>query len=213
MHRRLLPPERVLALRAVREQSRGGQVHNRHHHWHGARARRLCRDQPPCPFRAAAPVHQPRADPHRDAHVRRAVPGGARGGGEGDRGTEPRRGGRIDAMRGPRLGVLLDVRNDGCSVSSGVTLDDGVYYNKYMYGNNIKMAQPLSDGLIEYTDGTIASEEQMAKDVSTFLMWAAEPHLEARHKMGFKAILYLIILTILVYFSMKKIWSRIESEV
>jgi ubiquinol-cytochrome c reductase cytochrome c1 subunit len=53
----------------------------------------------------------------------------------------------------------------------------------------------------------------MAKDVTTFLMWTAEPHLEARHKMGFKAILYLIILTILVYFSMKKIWSRIESEV
>ncbi len=82
-----------------------------------------------------------------------------------------------------------------------------------MYGNNIKMAEPLSDGLVEYSDGTTASKEQMAKDVTTFLMWAAEPHLESRHKMGFKAILYLIILTILVYFSMKKIWSRIESEV
>jgi ubiquinol-cytochrome c reductase cytochrome c1 subunit len=75
------------------------------------------------------------------------------------------------------------------------------------------MAEPLSDGLVEYSDGTAASKEQMAKDVTTFLMWAAEPHLESRHKMGFKAILYLIILTILVYFSMKKIWSRIESEV
>ena len=53
----------------------------------------------------------------------------------------------------------------------------------------------------------------MSKDVTTFLMWAAEPHLEARHQMGFKAIVYLIILTILVYFSMKKIWSRIETEV
>ena len=82
-----------------------------------------------------------------------------------------------------------------------------------MYGNKIKMAEPLSDDLVEYGDGTTASKEQMAKDVTTFLMWAAEPHLESRHKMGFKAILYLIILTILVYFSMKKIWSRIESEV
>ena len=53
----------------------------------------------------------------------------------------------------------------------------------------------------------------MAKDVVTFLAWAAEPHLEARHKIGFRAILYLIIITILVYFSMKKIWSRIETEV
>ena len=95
----------------------------------------------------------------------------------------------------------------------GITLDDGVHYNKYMYGNMIKMANPLSDGLVEYSDGTDASIEQMSKDVTTFLMWAAEPHLEARHQMGFKAIVYLIILTTLVYFSMKRIWSRIETEV
>jgi ubiquinol-cytochrome c reductase cytochrome c1 subunit len=82
-----------------------------------------------------------------------------------------------------------------------------------MYGNKIKMAAPLSDDLIEYGDGTKATVEQMSKDVTTFLMWAAEPHLEARHQMGFKAIIYLIILTVLVYFSMKKIWSRVESEV
>ena len=96
---------------------------------------------------------------------------------------------------------------------AGVTLDDGVYYNKFMYGNKIKMSNQLSDGLVEYSDGTSATVEQMAKDVTTFLMWTAEPHLETRHRMGFKAIVYLIILTILVYFSMKKIWSRIESEV
>ena len=124
----------------------------------------------------------------------------------------------------PDMSVLAKARSGGVDYiysvllgyedpPAGVILDDGVYYNKYMYGNNIKMSQPLSDGLVEYSDGTVASEEQMAKDVATFLMWAAEPHLEARHKMGFKAILYLIILTILVYFSMKKIWSRIESEV
>ena len=95
----------------------------------------------------------------------------------------------------------------------GVSLDDGVYYNKYMYGNKIKMSNQLSDGLVEYSDGTNASVEQMAKDVTTFLMWTAEPHLETRHRMGFKAIVYLIILTVLVYFSMKKIWSRIETEV
>ena len=124
----------------------------------------------------------------------------------------------------PDMSVLAKARSGGVDYiysvllgyedpPAGVVLDEGVYYNKYMYGNNIKMSQPLSDGLVEYSDGTVASEEQMAKDVTTFLMWAAEPHLESRHRMGFKAILYLIILTILVYFSMKKIWSRIESEV
>ena len=53
----------------------------------------------------------------------------------------------------------------------------------------------------------------MAKDVVTFLSWSAEPHLEARHKIGFKAIIYLIIITLLAYLSMKKIWSRIEPKV
>ena len=124
----------------------------------------------------------------------------------------------------PDMSVLAKARSGGVDYiysvllgyedpPSGVTLDEGVYYNKYMYGNNIKMAKPLSDNLIEYGDGTVASEQQMAKDVTTFLMWAAEPHLESRHAMGFKAIIYLIILTILVYFSMEKVWSRIESEV
>ncbi len=54
--------------------------------------------------------------------------------------------------------------------------------------------------------------EQMAKDVSNFLMWAAEPNLEKRHKLGFRVILYLIILALLVYFSMNRLWSRIESK-
>ncbi len=124
----------------------------------------------------------------------------------------------------PDMSVLVKARGGGVDyiysllqgyedAPNGITLDDGVYYNKYMYGNKIKMAAPLSDDLIEYGDGTKATVEQMSKDVTTFLMWAAEPHLEARHQMGFKAIIYLIILTVLVYFSMKKIWSRVESEV
>ena len=124
----------------------------------------------------------------------------------------------------PDMSVLVKARGGGVDYiysllqgyedpPVGMSLDDGVYYNKYMYGKKIKMANQLSDGLVEYGDGTTASVEQMSKDVTTFLMWAAEPHLESRHQMGFKAIVYLIILTILVYFSMKKIWSRIETEV
>ena len=124
----------------------------------------------------------------------------------------------------PDMSVLVKARGGGVDYiysllqgyedpPAGVTLDDGVYYNKYMYGNMIKMPNQLSDGLVVYADGTEASVEQMSKDVTTFLMWSAEPHLESRHRMGFKAIVYLIILTILVYFSMKRIWSRIETEV
>ena len=124
----------------------------------------------------------------------------------------------------PDMSVLIKARSGGADYiysllqgynepPAGITLDEGVYYNKYMYGNKIKMASPLSDGIVEYSDGTESSIEQMSKDVTTFLMWTAEPHLESRHRMGFKAIVYLIILTILVYLSMKRIWSRIETEV
>ena len=124
----------------------------------------------------------------------------------------------------PDMSVLVKARGGGVDyiysllqgyedAPSGMTLDDGVHYNKYMYGNKIKMPKVLSDELVVYNDGTSATEEQMAKDIVSFLMWAAEPHLETRHKMGFKAIVYLIILTVLVYFSMKRIWSRIETKV
>ena len=123
----------------------------------------------------------------------------------------------------PDMSVLAKARKGGADyiyslllgyedAPAGYELDDGVYYNKYMAGQKIKMLKPLSDGAVEYSDGTQATEAQMAKDVTTFLTWAAEPHLEVRHKTGVRAILYLIVLIILVYFSMKKVWSRIDSK-
>ena len=124
----------------------------------------------------------------------------------------------------PDMSVLVKARPGGADYMysvlmgyeeppAGMKLDDGVYYNKYMIGQKIKMASPLSDGIVEYSDGTEATMDQMAKDVTTFLAWAAEPELEIRHKLGFKVIIYLVLLSILVYLSMKKIWSRIDSEV
>jgi len=95
---------------------------------------------------------------------------------------------------------------------AGYELDDGVYYNTYMPGNKIKMAEPISDGVVEYIDGTETTKAQIARDVTTFLVWAADPHLEARHKMGFKVFFYLIILLILVYLSKQKVWSRFGSK-
>ena len=124
----------------------------------------------------------------------------------------------------PDMSVLVKARPGGADYMysvlmgyeeppAGMKLDDGVYYNKYMIGQKIKMASPLLEGIVEYSDGTKASVDQMAKDVTTFLAWAAEPELEVRHKLGIKVIIYLLLLTILVYLSMKKIWSRIDSEV
>ncbi len=128
-----------------------------------------------------------------------------------------------DGAYPPDMSVLAKARKGGADYiyslllgyedpPSDIQLDDGVYYNKFMSGNKIKMAQPLLDGAVEYADGTQATEKQMAKDVTTFLVWAAEPHLEARHKMGFKVFLFLIILLTLVYLSKQKVWSRFGSK-
>ena len=124
----------------------------------------------------------------------------------------------------PDMSVLVKARKGGANYiysvlvgyedpPPGVTLDEGVYYNKYMIGNKIKMPNNLSDDLVDYADGTQATVDQMAKDVTTFLSWAAEPELESRHKTGVKVILYLVLLSILVFLSMKKIWSRVNPEV
>jgi len=123
----------------------------------------------------------------------------------------------------PDMSVLAKARKGGAAYiysllqgyeepPEGVNVDEGVYYNKYMYGKQIKMPNILSEDLVEYKDGTKATVEQMSKDVSSFLEWAAEPSLESRHKIGFRVILYLIILAVFVYLSMNRLWSRIESK-
>tara|TARA_Y100000992_G_scaffold89891_1_gene57914 strand:+ start:242 stop:1027 length:786 start_codon:yes stop_codon:yes gene_type:complete len=123
----------------------------------------------------------------------------------------------------PDMSVLVKARKGGSDYiysvlmgyedpPAGFELEDGVYYNKYMDGQKIKMSNPLSEGIITYADGTQTTQAQMAKDVTTFLTWTAEPHLETRHKMGVKVIIFLTIFTLLVYLSMRRIWSRIDSE-
>jgi ubiquinol-cytochrome c reductase cytochrome c1 subunit len=87
---------------------------------------------------------------------------------------------------------------------------EGMYYNEYFPGHQIKMPPPLSPNQVEYADKTPATVQQMAHDVVSFLAWAAEPTLEARHRMGFKVILFLVIATGIFYAAKRKIWSRIQ---
>ena len=77
-------------------------------------------------------------------------------------------------------------------------------------GGVLAMAPPLADGIIEYGDGSPQTAEQYAKDVTEFLMWAAEPKLEARKSLGVMTIIYLIILAGLLYWSYRKIWSDVD---
>jgi ubiquinol-cytochrome c reductase cytochrome b/c1 subunit len=90
---------------------------------------------------------------------------------------------------------------------AGVTIPEGSYYNKYFPGHAIKMPKPLSDGQVTYDDGAPATLPQYAKDVTTFLMWAAEPHMEARKKLGLQVFVFLLLFTGLLYFTKKKVWA------
>jgi len=89
----------------------------------------------------------------------------------------------------------------------GVEMRAGLYYNPYMPGGKIAMPIPLMDELVEYSDGTEATVEQMSLDVTHFLNWAAEPELEQRKRTGFMVLIYLTIFAGLMYFSMRKIWA------
>jgi ubiquinol-cytochrome c reductase cytochrome c1 subunit len=89
---------------------------------------------------------------------------------------------------------------------------DGMYYNKYYSGNLIGMPQPLYEDGVTYADGTKATQEQMAADVTAFLAWASEPELEERKRTGIAVILFLLVLTLLSYFAMKQIWAPIKKR-
>ncbi len=92
----------------------------------------------------------------------------------------------------------------------GVTMPEGAAYNKFFPGNAIAMPPPLSDKQVEYTDGTPMTTEQYAKDVAAFLMWAAEPHLDARKRIGLQVMIFLIVFAGLLYFTKKKVWSKLH---
>jgi ubiquinol-cytochrome c reductase cytochrome c1 subunit len=92
----------------------------------------------------------------------------------------------------------------------GVTVMDGMHYNKYFPGHQIAMGPVLNPDQVEYADGTKATVEQMAHDVSTFLQWAAEPELEQRRALGVKIIIFLTILAGLTYAVKRKIWADVE---
>lgn len=121
----------------------------------------------------------------------------------------------------PDLSLIVKARHDGAnylySLLTGYTkpmdnikLMPGLSYNPYFPGMQIAMPAPLSEGQVMYSDGTTSSVEQMARDVTIFLQWAAEPEMERRKSMGIKVIMFLSVFAIVFYFAKKRIWSRIK---
>jgi ubiquinol-cytochrome c reductase cytochrome c1 subunit len=93
----------------------------------------------------------------------------------------------------------------------GHEVTEGTYYNPYFIsGSALAMAPPLSDGVVTYDDGSPETVDQYAQDVAAFLMWAAEPHLEDRKRMGFMVMVFLAIFTALIYLTKKSVYANKE---
>jgi ubiquinol-cytochrome c reductase cytochrome c1 subunit len=93
---------------------------------------------------------------------------------------------------------------------AGMEIAEGTYYNPYFIaGKSLAMAPPLSDGQVTYDDGSPETVDQYARDVSAFLMWAAEPHLEARKQTGFSVMAFMILFAGLVYLTKRKVWAGV----
>ena len=121
----------------------------------------------------------------------------------------------------PDLSLITKARKGGADyifallthydeAACGDELPEGMYCNPSFPGEQIAMPPPLLEDGVEYADGTEASVEQMARDVTEFLVWAAEPELEARKNMGLGVMIFLAIFTAMLYAVKRKVWADIH---
>lgn len=86
-------------------------------------------------------------------------------------------------------------------------VNEGMHYNKYFAGHQIAMPQPLNEGQVTYADGTTASVEQMSSDVTEFLAWASEPHMEERKGMGIKVVIFMAVFAGVLLAMKRRLWA------
>jgi ubiquinol-cytochrome c reductase cytochrome c1 subunit len=121
----------------------------------------------------------------------------------------------------PDLSLITKAREDGpnyvygiltgfADAPAGMKMMDGMNYNKYFPGHQIGMPQPLTADRVTYADGTKATIEQESHDVVTFLAWAAEPNLEMRHRIGLKVMIFLLLLSGILYAVKRKVWRDVH---
>ena len=121
----------------------------------------------------------------------------------------------------PDLSVMAKAREGGpdyiYAILTGYTdppqgfqLAPGMHYNKAFPGHQLAMPPPLSDGVITYGDGTKPTLDNYARDVAAYLMWAAEPKLEERHKTGTRVMIYLIVFAVIMYLAKRAVWARLH---
>ncbi|XSG81313.1 MAG: cytochrome c1 [Methyloligella sp. ZOD6] len=123
----------------------------------------------------------------------------------------------------PDLSVMAKAREGGADYlyslltgyeekPEGMEMSPGMHYNAAFPGHQIAMPPPLADGVVPYTDDTEQTVDNYAKDVSAFLMWAAEPKLEQRHVLGHRVMLFLFVFAIIMFLAKKAVWKRAGKE-
>lgn len=123
----------------------------------------------------------------------------------------------------PDLSFITSARHGGedyvfalltgyCDAPAGIILREGQYYNPYFPGGAISMAQSLYNEVIEYSDGTPATASQLAKDVGTFLKWAAEPEHDDRKRMAIKAFGMFSIMFLIAFYLKRHRWTTMKSR-
>lgn len=120
----------------------------------------------------------------------------------------------------PDLSLIAKARADGANYLYSLMLGyeepddfevpDGSYYNKYFPGHVIAMPSPLFEDAVTYEDGSTASMEQMASDVTEFLYWAAEPKLEERKATGLRVVIFLVVLVGVFYAYKRRLWADVH---
>jgi ubiquinol-cytochrome c reductase cytochrome b/c1 subunit len=120
----------------------------------------------------------------------------------------------VNGIGGPEYVYSVLTGYEDAPAELAAEAPEGKSYNPYFAsGHWIGMPAPLSPGQVKYDDKPDdyeASVDEMAKDVAAFLAWAAEPKMEERKRLGFSSLIYLAILALLLYFTKKKLWARVE---
>ncbi|HTU12307.1 MAG TPA: cytochrome c1 [Allosphingosinicella sp.] len=103
--------------------------------------------------------------------------------------------------------LLTGYQNPPANLPAENRPGEGLHYNPYFPNLNIAMPAPLSANQVTYADGTPATVDQMAQDVSAFLAWAAEPESDARKNVGLATLIFLLIATIIAYMAYQNVWA------
>ena len=116
----------------------------------------------------------------------------------------------IVKARGGGADYIYSLLNGYKDFPENFEASEGMYYNEYYPGNQIAMPPQIEDDIVEFDDGTMATHNQIARDITSFLAWTAEPELEKRKSLGVKTLFFLVLITIMLLGVKRKVWKNLD---